>query len=400
MAYFAPFINEAGLNIPTYQDIEDYFVSSARQIFGDDIYLENDSQDFQYLATLALSIYESLLTAQFAYNSRSVATATGTGLDTIVLTNGITREGQTNSKVSVNLTGTASTVITNGQIADTNGNVWLLPASVTLDGSGNASVTATSLNSGPITALIGQVNVILTPTIGWASVTNPTAATPGRDIETDAELRSRQRVSVGNPSQALTTGILGSVLAVEGVVSAQLYENDLAVAVATINDVPNPSNYAAHSLTIVVDGGDNAEIANQIALRKTPGASTEGSTSVTTVDRYSVPTIIRFTRPTVIEVDVALSIKSLSGYTTAIGDDIKQSLVDYLNGLTAGQSVIVSELWQAALSADAASYPTFSLTSLTTNKHGSGFTPGTADITFNYNEKPASQLDYIALTVT
>jgi uncharacterized phage protein gp47/JayE len=399
MAYFAPYIDASGLHVPTYQDVEDQLVSNARETFGDDIYLANDSQDFQYIATLALAIYESLLTATFAYNSRSVASAIGVGLDTIVLTNGIIRAGATNSQASANLTGTAFTVITNGQAADTNGNVWTLPETVTLDSDGEASVTVTALNDGPITALANQINIILTPTLGWATITNPGAANVGRGPETDAELKARQKVSVANPSQALTTGILGSVLEVSGVVSAQIYENDTSAPVAEINGVNNPSDFPANSISVVVDGGDNTEIANAIVLRKTPGCFTNGDVAITTVDRYSVVTVIRFTRPTLVGIDVTLTVKALSGYTSAVGDAIKAALVSYLNGLTAGQSVIISELWQAALSADGGSYPTFSLTSLEANKHGSGFTPGTVDIPLNFDEKAETVLAYISLFV-
>lgn len=400
MTYTAPSVTPAGLIFPTYQDIEDYLVAEAKRIYGNDIYLGNDSFDFQYITLLALSLYESMLTAQFAYNSRSPVTATGVGLDTIVLVNRITRQGSTQSTVPVNLTGTAFTTITNGQVADTSGNVWNLPTSVVLDSNGEASVTATAVDSGAIVATVGTVTTILTPTIGWSTVTNPIAATVGRDAETDAELKARQKQSVANPSQALTTGILGSVLAVDGVVSAQLYENDTSSPVATINGVGNPSNYPANSITLVIDGGDNDDLADAIALRKTPCCYTDGDVAVTVTDRYAVPTIIRFYRPVAVEIDVQLSITALNGYQSAIGDAIKQALVDYLNGLTAGQSVILSELWQAALSADTASYPTFSLTALTANIHGSGNSPSTNDITLNFQEKAESQISYIALTVT
>lgn len=39
MAYFAPYIDDSGLHIPTYQDIMDYLEEQVRLIFGNDIYL-------------------------------------------------------------------------------------------------------------------------------------------------------------------------------------------------------------------------------------------------------------------------------------------------------------------------------------------------------------------------
>lgn len=398
MAYFAPYIDASGLHIPTYQDIEDYLVDNARSVFGSDIYLEADSQDFQDIAARAQLIYDTLLTAQLAYNSRSPVTAIGAGLDAIVAINGIERAGDTNSTAPVTLTGTPFTVITNGVVGDDNGEQWDLPASVTIGAGGTVSTTATCQASGPVTALAGQINVIITPTAGWTAVTNPTAATPGRSEEQDSELRARQAVSVANPSQALTTGILGAVLDVENVASAQIYENDTNSALGEINGVPNPNDYPAHSITVVVDGGNDEDIASAIALRKTPGCFTDGDQSVVVYDRYSVPTTIRFYRPTDKAAFVELTIRALNGYSSTVGDAVKQALVDYLNSLVAGQSIIISELWQAALSVDTGSYPVFSLTSLEAAV-GSG-APGTTDITLNFNEKATCEIDNITLLVT
>lgn len=397
MAYFAPFVDASGLNIPTYTDIETYLVDQARQIFGSDIYLENDSQDFQWIAANALVMYESLLTAQMAYNSRSPVSAIGTGLDSVVAINGLVREPATNSLVTLNLTGTPYTVITNGLASDVNGNVWALPASVTLDGDGESSVTATCLTAGAITALVGQVIIIQTPTLGWTSVTNPFGATPGRNPETDSELRARQQVSVANPSQALTTGILGGVLAVNGVVSAQIYENYTAASVSTVNGVSNPYDFPPHSITLVVDGGDGQQIANAIGVRKTPGCDIDGDQVYTYTDRYGVPTTIKFYRPIDTPIQIELTISPLIGYTSAIGDAVKNALLNYVNSLVAGQSVIISELWQAALSADTASYPTFSLDILMASLLTTSL--DTSNIILDFDEKASITLPNIVLNV-
>ena len=50
MAYFAPFVDDAGLHIPTYIDIRDDLIAQYKTIFGEEIYLDNDSQDYQMIA--------------------------------------------------------------------------------------------------------------------------------------------------------------------------------------------------------------------------------------------------------------------------------------------------------------------------------------------------------------
>lgn len=398
MAYFAPYIDASGLHIPTYQDIEDLLVSNARSIFGNDIYLENDSQDFQDIALRAQAIYDTMLAIQLAYNNRSPLTAIGAGLDAIVAINGLVRQGETASTVTVNLTGTAYTLIQNGVVADINGVLWNLPASVTLDALGTATVTATCQVTGPTTALIGQVNVIVTPTFGWISVTNPGAATPGQAIETDAELRARQQISVANPSQALTTGMIGALYELDNVTSVQLYENDTSATVNYINGIQNPLGYPPHSLTFVVTGGDNNEIASSIALRKTPGAYLDGDVSVTIYDQFSVPTVVRFYRPIESMVYVEMTIKALNGYSSAVGTAIKNAVASYLDSLVPGQAVIISELWQAALAADPLPYPVFSLTLLEASTASGALSAN--DIPFKFNEKAIGDPLNVIINVT
>lgn len=399
MTYFAPFIDASGLNIPTYQDIEDLLVANAKSIFGSDIYLDNDSQDFQEIAARAQAIYDTMLTAQLSYNNRSPLTAVGDGLDTIVALNGLAREAATNSLATLTLTGTAYTLITNGVAVDVNGNAWNLPPTITLNGSGTATVTATCQVAGPVTALAGQIINIATPTSGWTGVTNAQAATPGRNVETDSELRARQAYSVANPSQALTTGILGGVLAVTGVVGAQLYENDTSSPVSTINGVPNPGNYPANSITLVVNGGVDTDIASAIATRKTPGCYTNGDQSDTVLDRFGVATTIRFYRPTTKTIDVAITIKALNGYNSTIGTQAQQAIVNYINSLVAGQNVVLSQLEYAAASVNTnPASPYFSITSLTAAIDPAS--PGSTDITMNFNWQAITAIGNIALTVT
>jgi uncharacterized phage protein gp47/JayE len=397
MAYTAPTITDAGLVLPTYQDLEDFLTQETRRIFGEDIYLENDSQDFQDIASRALVLYQMAQLASIAYASRSPVTAVGAALDGVVALNGISRKPATPSTASVTLTGTPFTVINNGVVVDINGNAWDLPSSVTIGASGTVTVLATCQTDGPVTALAGQINIISTPILGWASVINPNAATPGQQIETDAALRVRYAASVANPSQALTTGILGGVLSVEGVAAAQLYENDTGSTVNTINGVFNPNGYPRNSITLVVNGGSNQDIANAIAVRKTPGCYTNGDQSVVTYDQYGVPTTIRFYRPNNVTINVEMNLKPLSGYSSEVGEMAKQAVVDYLLSLPAGQSVIISELWQAVLSIDKNTVsPSFSLLSLTAAKQGDA--QGTTDITLNFNQEAYSTTANVSVT--
>lgn len=53
MAYFSPYIDLTGMHIPTYADIRDELISMMKQIFGQDIYIDVDSQDYQQISIFA-----------------------------------------------------------------------------------------------------------------------------------------------------------------------------------------------------------------------------------------------------------------------------------------------------------------------------------------------------------
>ena len=59
MAYYAPYIDTTGIHVPTYEDIRDDLIASMKQIFGQDIYLDEDSQDYQQISIFAKKIFDT-----------------------------------------------------------------------------------------------------------------------------------------------------------------------------------------------------------------------------------------------------------------------------------------------------------------------------------------------------
>ena len=84
--YFKPYIDEKGIHIPRYVDIVEDLVEHAKSIFGADIYLENDSQDYEMISAQASKIYDTMELLQSVYESRSPKTAIGSALDSVVNT--------------------------------------------------------------------------------------------------------------------------------------------------------------------------------------------------------------------------------------------------------------------------------------------------------------------------
>lgn len=396
MAYFAPYIDEAGLHIPTYQDIKDALVAEAKNIFGDDIYLENDSMDYEYISAVALKMYDTLNSIVYAYNSRSPVTAIGSGLDTIVKINGLKRKAASYSTCVVTLIGTPQTVIKSGVVQDISGNNWNLPSNITIPEEGEIEVSAICTVLGSVSALVGDINKIATPQLGWISVTNKVNAVLGQPVETDAQLRARQAVSTALPSQTLLEGTIAGIVSVEGVTRQRVYENDTNDNSETEE---NPYGLPAHSITAVVEGGSDADIAEQIYIRKGVGCLTNGTTEVQVINKYDITTPIRFYRPSYVDVDITVNIKKYAGYTDNVVDSIKNNILNYLNRLNIGDNLPTSLLWNSVLIANPdLTSPIFSIVSLTAGKHSSS--QGTADIETNFNEVIQGNIENIIVNVS
>lgn len=373
--YFAPYIDATGLHIPTYSDILANLVLEAQSIFGQDIYLGTDSQDYQLISIVSDKINDALQLLQLVYNSRGPATSTGSALDGIVKTNGLARIAATYSTCVLTLSGTAGTEILNGVAQDIGGYLWDLPASVVIGTGGTVDVSAICQVIGSVQANAGEIRLIYTPTYGLDSITNNAVALKGIDIEADSQLRARQAMSTARPSRTVLEGTKGAIAEVGGVTRFIVYENPTNAADS--NGLP------AHSVTAVVEGGDSAAIAQAIFLKKGPGCLPNGTTIVNVVDVFGQSLAIGYYRPSYVDIDVTVNVKQLAGYTTAITDSIKAALVSYLNGLGIGNSLSISLLWAASLSVMSGK-PVYSVTSITFARHLG--TLGVADIVMLFYE--------------
>lgn len=367
MAYFAPYIDATGLHIPTFQDIQDNLVSQAKSIFGQDIYLDGDSQDMQYIAAISKAIYDTMLCCQLAVNNQSPQTAIGTSLDSLVKLNGLQRLPATYSTVQITCIGTPGTVIPAGVVQDTAGYKWDLPENSVIPDSGVLSCTATCETVGNVVADIGTIQTIVTPQYGWDSVSNAAAAVPGVATETDTKLKKRQSISVQLPSQTPLNGTVAAINAVTGIKRAKVYENKTAETDS--NGIPS------HSIAAVVEGGSDSDVASAIAKSKTMGCGTYGTTSVALPTQYSVGGSTNFSRPVYDTITVAVTVVILtSEYTQAVQDQIISNIKNFLDTLDIGTSVQASSLYYPALSAMAnLQSPSFRITSITISKDGTNF---------------------------
>jgi uncharacterized phage protein gp47/JayE len=341
MAYFKPHIAATGLHLPTYQDVLDHLNERSRAIFGNDIYLETDSQDYQANAEVADLWADIADAVQQSYNNRSIKDALGVAVDGLMKINGLKRLDASKSICGVTLTGTPGTRIAGGLISDSLGEIIWAIEDCEIPDSGFINVTATCQSDGDTYADAGTLNKIVTQTQGWVSVTNPSNAIPGKSVESDPAAKARQSISTARPSKTVLEGIMGGIAEIPNVLRSKVYENDAGIF--GFYGVPIPE----HSICAIVEGGDAQEIGREIYLRKTPGCDTYGDVEVKVVDidpTLGVPPPMKFYRPSYVDVFVKVNIKERAGYVDTLADEIKQAVSGFINSLDIGEDVSVSLL--------------------------------------------------------
>lgn len=390
LATLSATVTAQGVTAPDYADILSSLKASFRLIYGSDAYLEPDSQDGQLLAVFALAVHDANQTVIAAYNAFSPATAVGTGLSSVVRLNHLRRLIPTRSEVNVTVTGVAGTTIVAGVVADADGNKWNLPATVIIPPGGQVTVTAFAQQPGAKHAPIGTVTLIPAPVAGWQTATNPTAATPGLPVESDAALRLRQLFAPAIASLSILQGITAALAALPGVQYVKVHEND--------TNATDILGLPPHSISAVIKGGAVASIAETIFAKKAPGVATYGTTAYNVTDQAGLTRSIAFFIPDDVPLRVDILLSANIGYTTAVAAEIRAAVAAYINALGVGESLIVSRLCVPALLGGGPDSLSYKLISVQAGTVASG-TIGTADVALTFTQKAVCIIANVNITI-
>ena len=354
-----PEITASGITVQTFDEILQEIIDGYKDIYGIDINVDQDSPDGQRIAIEAKAIYDMQSYALALYNSFDPDLAIGLAIEKIGKLSGVYRRPATRSQVDLTINADRTISLSSGyQVADTIGQVWETTSDTAIV-SGANTVTVFAQEFGAVEASAGTITEPVDIVIGITSVTNALDATVGISEEADVEFRQKRNKSLQLPAYSTLGSILANIINVANVTDAVAYENDTDSydAITDIN---------AHTIWLIVEGGDVTDIAEAMVKQKTGGTGTKGS-----VTQEYTETIIRpdgsefdiihemnFDRPTPVDiyvnvtatrkdptspVDTALIATKISEYVFSIGESLQAGFL-YENGYEAGTNFILTAL--------------------------------------------------------
>lgn len=385
-------MDELGLDIYTFSDLLNYYKEVIKSIYGQDLETGVGTFDGELIRTIAESQADTLQMVTNIWNAMNPDSAQGEMLDRVVALNGIERRSATRGTVELEITADLGTIINNGVVRDNNGNNWLLPEVVNIDESPKL-VIAKAQNTGRIEAGAGTVTTIVTITSGWQSVDNPEPALPGTNVETDAQLRFRRFASVARSAQNTVDSMFTDIGNINGVEKTKIYENDTNTVDS--NGIP------AHSIEVVVQAQNTAEIRQEIAksirLQKSPGCGTHGTTTET-FSFNGISNDYNFTFADRKQVEVKVNIAPLSNFRFATSDVIKDNIVEYINAKQIAEGLKSNALFSPTTNADPRPYDTATFQVLSIEVRLSGGSYGSS-IEIGYTDVLETEFDNIEVNV-
>ncbi|GKX62291.1 Uncharacterized homolog of phage Mu protein gp47 [Pragia fontium] len=311
--------------------------SGFKRIYGNDINLDPDSPDGQMIGLIGQIKADLEELAEVIYQALDPDHATGVWLEQRAAYAGLIRRRASYSYLrNVVLTGDPFTKIYSGAVvSDPNKNRWLLVNDVTLNAQGSAvaDFRSESLGSYPVSEKTElKIEIVV---LGWRYALSSYAAEIGQEEESDPVFRKRFFRSRAKQAKNNVDGLVASLNQLPDVKEVMILENSTSE--------PDKNQVPAHSINVIIDGGDDYLIAETVFNRKTAGTGLFGQTSVVVRDTQNIARDICFDRPKWASCQVYLELCRNQDFTSIDINAIKVAISQMTFSI--GQSVNISRLY-------------------------------------------------------
>lgn len=343
-------IDANGFKAESFTEILTRLSNGLKNIYGQDINLDQDSPDGQQLGIQANIISDFQDLALYIYNSMDPDLADGANFDKLLKLLARTRLPSSRSTVDIEMVLNKTVSIpASYTIKDLNNQNWIIGTAQTLD-AGTHLVSFYSEDWGNITAEPNTINEQVTILTEVVSINNPENAISGRDEESIVQVRERRNKILEINASSTIGSIIGKILDLNGVIDAVPYEN-MTKIYDPVRDI-QPNSY-----WIVVKGGDIAQISEIIAKDKTGGTGLKGKVETVYIENKprkdgSVREIyhdVKFDRPTEVSIHIKFKVSRKISTQSIDIEHIKDTLAN--KEFYIAQNITVTELYSTIYSA-------------------------------------------------
>lgn len=246
---------------------------------------------------------------------------------------------------------------------------------------------------GPIIANERVIRKVLNPPPGIVDIYNPYPAILGQSEETDADLRLRYNTGVYQLGAATAPSIDANIREnIKGVSSVKLLVNE--------GDTTDGFGLPPHSIELIIEGGDDQAIFNEIHNVKAAGVASYGNTSGSFKGEDGFDYPVKFSRPEIIWtwLRVTYTINSEKNVPGDIAGQIVNAILAEGATWTSGEDVILQRLAAAPFRVTNA-LKTVTITASVTPPNASAPLPpyGTTDIAINPRQKASFDISRIII---
>ena len=331
-----------GFKRKQYSEIVADMQTRARNLFGENINLTDRSPLGIFIQVLAWSIALLWQLAEKVYYSAFVDTSEGNSLDYAVRKGGVTRRGAEKATATQRFTGDNGTVIPLGFLVGTETEILFETIETGTITTGTLDLTVRALIGGTQSNIpAGNINQIINPLAGLSSTVNLTDAEGGRNIETDAELRTRYFLSFASAGASTIDALIAALLRTVGVRGAN------------IEEVKNVDDDVIGFRAIVLGGLAN-DVAQTILNYKAWGVKTFGAQTGTAVASNGQSYIINYDYATEVDLYANITVTKSGAFSSNGVNLIKDKIAEYIggtdtqgniySGLAMGQDIVYARL--------------------------------------------------------
>lgn len=317
-------VDNQGYSYPNIAELVEDMSDRAKSLFGQAMDTNVDSYMGHLIGVSSIEIVKAFEDIAEVVSNMNANTSEGLMLENICLLSGIIKRAKAFGSGIIEFQGPQGTYIPIGFVIVSSTNPAYRFVTQTENTIGSTGILRTKViaeSTGNWDVPIGELTEIEVPLTGLTAI-NRAAMSPGTDdVESDDNLRSRRNRTLSIGGNGTPAAIRASLEQLPGVTAAIVIQNNSHSARPRVgSDYERPPN----SLECVVEGGNDYDIIETIALTTSGTSALFGLLTAYYEDPTGNPHQIRFSRPDVLEGQIQVS---FSPYTEEVLPEDAYTLV-------------------------------------------------------------------------